>query len=108
MRVDPIERAGPRLGGIGVNGAIPFVTSGGVRPLAEAILFRVFKKVPRTADPVVFLKARALLRESWFLGGIFTGVQRMDIWEWLLSFRKRRRRVALIKAWHQYRQSGLP
>lgn len=44
--LEPYElhtRRGPRLGGVGLDGAPPFVTAGGARPLVESIAYRIFK-----------------------------------------------------------------
>ncbi len=108
LRCDPSERVGPRLGGVGIDGAPPFVTSPGLKPLCEAILYRVFKKIPRIVKCDSYEAATALLHvlltrdEESFTDFIAP----MSVWEWIVSIKNSRRRKVLIKAWHAYEARG--
>lgn len=103
----PIERAGPALFGIGIDGAIPFVTSGGIRPLAEAICYRIFKDIPRTAEPLVYKKATLLLDHPELLGNLlWRRVSPYGVYQWVKSVSKSGRRKILLKAAHELRERG--
>lgn len=103
----PIERAGPALFGIGIDGAIPFVTSGGIRPLAEAICYRIFKDIPRTAEPLVYTKATLLLDHPELLGNLlWRRVSPYGVYQWVKSVAKSGRRKILLKAAHELRERG--
>jgi hypothetical protein len=97
LQLAPIERAGPTLVTIGMDGAIPFVSSGGIRVLLEAIIYRVFKEIPRTADAAVYQavdKFLPILLEGFIEKEIYP----MARWDWLKSIKNARRRKILIKA----------
>lgn len=100
----PIERLGPRLGGVGVNGAIPFLSSGGARPLCEALCYRVFKLVPKLVDNTSFRMMESLypdMLKDFLLPGM--------PWEriqWILSMKNTRRRKMLIRANHKLNERG--
>lgn len=103
----PIERPGPALFGIGIDGAIPFASSGGVRPLVEAICYRVFKDIPRTAEEAVFLKIHRLIDSSYLLGGLlWRSISPMSEMDWARSIKNSRRRKMLIKAVHALKERG--
>lgn len=103
----PIERPGPTLFGIGMDGAIPFVSSGGVRPLVEAICYRVFKDIPRTAEKEVFDKLHKLIDNSYLLGGLlWRKISPMLQMDWAKSIPNSRRRKMLIKAIHSLVERG--
>lgn len=89
------SRPGPRLGGIGLSGAIPFVSSTGARVLSEAILYRVFAEVPVMARPECYL--RAIHLRSGFFSGFLSESEPMDLWDWIKSMPSRRRK-ALVRA----------
>ena len=105
--VQPQERDGPCLLGIGFDGAIPFTSSTGVRVLSEAILYRVFKVYPAYPRGEAFDHATSLLTSRFILGG-FEKVKPMDTWEWLMSYRNARRKRILIKAWRERTCRGEP
>lgn len=92
----PHERDGPCLLGIGFDGAIPFVSSTGVRVLSEAILYRVFKKYPAIIRNGSFENAKRLMFCHSILGQL-GDVYPMKRWDWIRSMKGRRRRV-LIRA----------
>lgn len=96
--MEPIECRGPRLGGVAVDGAVPFVSSRGARPLAEAVLYRVFKAVVADVEHAYFQKARELAPS--LLEGFLVHGEPMALWEWITSIRNSRRRKALVKAMH--------
>lgn len=103
LRAGTHQRPGPRLGGFGFGGAIPFVTASGARPLVEAILFRVFKEIPRTADGKAFKVAASFvdqLMPDFCLPG-----EPMLTWEWIRSMPGRRRRV-LVRTLHRLQERG--
>lgn len=102
---EPRQRDGPRLLGVGFDGAIPFVTSPGLQPLAEAIQYRVFKDFAADPKPASFARSCSLLDDRCLLGG-FPKVRPWDTWEWLKSVRNGRRRKILIRAWHLLRERG--
>lgn len=92
----PIERDGPCLLGVGFDGAIPFVSSTGVRVLSEAILYRVFKKYPAVVVPESFAKVKSLMHHPVILGRL-EAVMPMSRWDWIRSMKGRRRRI-LVRA----------
>lgn len=99
------QRAGPRLGGIGLSGAYPFVGSVGARILAEAIQYRVFAKIARVIEAGVFehcANFTDLLLPDFLLEG-----EPMETWEWICSMPTRRRK-ALIRALHKREDRGAP
>lgn len=103
---------GPWLGGIGLDGASPFITSGGVQPLVEAVLFRVFKELdlpdaPRRITEGVFDRAGALA-ESPLLLGKFLGCRPavLTILDYIMSNPQARRRKALLQAWRDWDDRG--
>lgn len=87
-------------------GAIPFIPSGGQRPLAEAILYRVFKALPRTISDQAFLRARSCVRTRVLLLDLLEPGQPMAVWDWLKSMPVARRRKQLIKAWKEMLDRG--
>lgn len=95
---DPPKRPGPRLGGVGFDGAIPFVTSLGVKPLTEAIKYRVFKAYCSELKLSSYDNAVRLRDCRWLLGHM-NPVAPMTIEEWMKSVKVSRRRKALEKAW---------
>lgn len=92
---------------MGFDGAIPFITSLGIRPLAEAVKYRVFKAYPATIDDRAFDAVDDLVLTPWLLGG-FPDVVPMTTWEWLKSIQVARRRKALIRAAAQRTARGEP
>lgn len=93
----PVRKVlGPRLGGIGISGAIPFVSSRGLRVLCEAILFRIFAVIPSAPTPGAFEVAWSL-RTSLFRSFLSCGARPMDRWEWIKTMPSRRRKQ-LIRA----------
>lgn len=103
---DPEERRGPRLGGVALDGAIPFVTSPGQRPLTEAILYRVFKAIPRVVEDSAFQNAHRLATHAFLLEEFLLPSSPMEVWEWICSMTNSRRRKALLKAWHDLTARG--
>lgn len=103
---------GPRLGGIGLDGAIPFVTAGGIRPLVEAVKYRVFKELPgRKVDPEAYTRATQLLDTMLPLLTRQEVVRRvdglfLDMLEWVNTMNSGRRRRALMKALLELRGNG--
>lgn len=104
LREVPHERDGPCLLGIGFDGAIPFVSSTGVRVLSEAILYRVFKRYPAIICEDSFRNAKSLMHKNILLGGL-GDVYPMDRWEWIKSMKGRRRRI-LVRADKELRERG--
>lgn len=101
----PTERDGPRLGGVGFDGTISFVTSLGARPTAEAIAYRVFKAFPAIIDPGAFVTTTKHLLNPVLLGN-FPEVEPWDTWTWLKSMKNGRRRKILIRAWRLMTDRG--
>lgn len=101
----PAERDGPRLGGVGFDGVIPFVTSPGSRPLAESIAYRVFKAYPAIISEDSFENTTKLMLNPALLGG-FPEVEPWDTWRWLKSMKNGRRRKILIRAWRLLNERG--
>lgn len=101
---NPEPRRGPRLGGVALTGAVPFATSLGDRPLAEAILYRVFKEISAEIVSENFRAISRLARE--LLGDFLSESDPMSTWEWLVSMTKARRRKELIRAYHRYLERG--
>lgn len=107
---DEIERSpinqgpGSRLGGIGLDAAIPFVSAGGIRPLVEAVKYRVFKALPgRKVDPDAYIRATQLLDTMLPLLTRHEVVKRaeglfLDMLEWVNTMNCGRRRRALMRA----------
>lgn len=104
MASDPPPVRGPRLGGIGLSGAIPFVTTPGARPLAEAILYRVFKEVLVDLKSESF--AAAERHADQLLPGFFDPLLEMTIEDWLKSYKNSRRRKQLVRALQKYVDRG--
>lgn len=105
LAAEPLERKGPRLGGIGVDGAIPFVSSGGVRVLTEAICYRVFKRIAQDIAPECFSAMSRIMALDEVLGPLLSAEHvPMDTWTWLRSIAGSRRRKALIKAWREFEE----
>jgi len=108
LSMEPRARSGPRLLGVGLNGAYPFCSSVGPRPLLEAILFRVFRELPGRTPPsagafqVVACNADCLLR------GFFEPLEPMETWDWLCSYTDSRRRHELVRAWKKLIERGEP
>lgn len=92
---------------MGFDGAIPFVTALGAKPLAEAIAYRVFKAYPAIIDRGSFRRTTELLRSDSLLGG-FPEVEAWDIWTWLKSITNGRRRHILVRAERLLWERGEP
>lgn len=103
---EPLERAGATLGGVAIDGACPFTTAGGARPLVEAILYRVFKAVAAIIDPAGFTNATGLARSPYLLGSFLQERQKMLLWDWFLSLKRSSRRKILIKAYLDMKKRG--
>lgn len=104
---EPPKRRGPRLGGVGFDGAIPFISSLGIKPLAEAVKYRVFKAYPAILNDGAFDAVDSMILTPWLLGG-FPDVVPMETWTWLKSIQVSRRRKALIRASAQRQARGEP
>nr|WPR18209.1 MAG: RNA-dependent RNA polymerase [Chemarfal virus 155] len=89
---------------MGIDGAIPFVTSPGVQPLCEAVLYRVFKAIPRILDHSAFSTAQRLL--EYLLPDFMQLSSPMSAWDWVVSMKNSRRRKALVRALRQYQERG--
>jgi len=92
---------------VGFDGAIPFVTSLGIKPLAEAVKYRVFKAYAAEIDDKAFDAVDSMILTPWLLGG-FPDVVPMSAWDWLKSMQVSRRRKALIRASAQRQARGEP
>lgn len=92
---------------MGFDGAIPFVSSLGIKPLAEAVKYRVFKSYAAEIDDRAFDAVDDLVLTPWLLGG-FPDVVPMRTWDWLKSIQVARRRKALIRAAAQREARGEP
>lgn len=101
----PPKRDGPRLGGVGFDGVIPFIPSLGCRPLAEAVAYRTLKAFPAVIDPGAFQAATKHMLNPCLLGG-FPDVEPWDTWTWLKSIKNGRRRKILIRAWRLLTERG--
>lgn len=101
----PSERHGPRLGGVGFDGVIPFVTSPGSRPLAEAIAYRVFKLYGAIIVVASFVTTTKLMLSPKLLGE-FPEVEPWETWTWLKSIKNGRRRKILVRAWKLLKERG--
>lgn len=92
-----------------MDGAIPFVSSTGVRPLSEAVTYRVFKAIARIIAPESFSAMSALLGIEEILGPMFDcDYEPMETWEWLRSIGTSRRRKILVKAWKEFLERNGP
>lgn len=105
---------GPRLGGVAIDGATPFTTAGGVRPLVEAIAYRVFKdlSVPdkrgyarQEPDKAAYKNAEkmlpVLLPRLWH-----DRILPSTIVAWINEMACRRRRDALSRCLMKWRRDG--
>jgi hypothetical protein len=72
--------------------------------MAEAILYRVFKDIPRRVADGSFEAAQGLL--DLLIPGFAALGDPMETWAWLMSFRDCRRRKALVKAYKQRLERG--
>lgn len=92
------------MGGIGLSGAIPFISPKGARILSEAIQYRVFAVTGSHVSPGIFQKAMSFTNDllDTFLTGEATP---MSTWEWICSMPSRRRKQ-LIRALRQYEERG--
>lgn len=109
---------GPWGAGILLDGAMPFITSGGTQPLVEAILFRVFKKLyfadngsgpkrERTVDAKAFENANRLAESPLLLQRFLESTPTaMRIVEYILSNPNPARRKALFEAWRLWDERG--
>lgn len=109
---------GPWGAGVLLDGASPFITSGGTQPLVEAILFRVFKRLafpargalperPRTVKPEAFKNATRLARSQFLLERFLTSSPTvMKILEYIMSNPNPARRRALLEAWRLWDERG--
>jgi hypothetical protein len=75
----------------------------GLRPLAEAVQFRVFALIPRTVN-AGYYEAAARLFVDRYDQFVHPG-QPMATWEWIQSMPSRRRKV-LVRAWRLYQERG--
>jgi len=98
LRMPPRDRPGPRLLGIGLNGAYPFCSSVGPRPLLEAILYRNFKHLPEREDPSEACFDSVTRVIDLLLPGFCDPCEPMSVFEWLRSYTVSRRRHALTRA----------
>lgn len=100
LALSVVPGKGPTLAGVGLSGTVPFVTAGGVQPLVEAVLYRVFKKLPddRVVSETAFDRLTSNALSDLLLGGwLSTPVQPMSVDEWIQSMPSVRRK-ALLKA----------
>lgn len=109
---------GPRLGGVAIDGCIPFVTAGGLRPLCEAVAYRVFKSLvdPKTGKervvvPEAFARAGALVDSLLpkFVANKMefrTGQEFGAMLAWVNTMSCGRRRNILLKALMELRRTG--
>lgn len=106
-----VESKGPFLGAFAIDGAGPYTTQGGVRPLVEAICYRVFKKLdtakePRVIDERSFATADRLARELLLRTFLEATPEVMLILEYIMSNPSPRRRKALFEAWRKWSENG--
>jgi len=80
-----------------LGGAYPFVSSGGIRVLAEAILYRPFKLFSASHNEQAFAALNRILFSPLLLGGIHE-VERMGDEEYITSVPSKVRRNALKRA----------
>lgn len=94
-----IPGRGPWLAGVGLDGAGPHITNGGTQPLAEAIMYRVFKKIDQNITPGIFDHAAGLARSDHLLGRFLrSNPTVMRIIEYIRSNPNPRRRKQLFQA----------
>ncbi len=86
-----------------MSGAIPFVSDRGSRVLAEAILYRVFKSIPRIISNSSFTTCSLLLNE--LIPDFTMPGNPMPVWEWILTMPSRRRK-ALVRALRKLEERG--
>lgn len=91
-----VEAKGPTLAGTGFSGLTPFVTAAGVRALIEAIMYRVFKKLPD--DRVVNAAAFTALARNAYCPQLLAewlqdAPEPMSVEEWIESMPAIRRRA---------------
>lgn len=92
-----------------MDGAIPFVSSTGVRVLSEAVCYRVFKAIARVIEADSFTAMSRVLDMDEVLGPLFDDEHvPMDTWAWLKSITSSRRRKALVKAWREFEERNGP
>lgn len=100
-----VQGRGPTLAGVGLSGTTPFVTAVGAQPLVEAVMYRVFKKLPedRVVSQPAFDRLAMNARDELLLGRwLESGPVPMSTDEWIASMPSRRRK-ALQRA-HDERQ----
>lgn len=107
MAIPPVKRPGPRLGGIGLSGARPFISSTGILPVTQAVLYRVFKDHGGVVQPGAYENAEVLSRLELLLGEFMMPGQKMETWEWIKTMPNRRRK-ALVRSWAKYTKYGKP
>lgn len=73
------------------------MTSLGLKPLVEAVKFRVFKQITSVIDDGAFTTMLILFDHEVLLGG-FREVTPMTCWQWICSNSQSRRRKVLTKA----------
>lgn len=107
MAIPLRDTAGPRLGGVGIDGAAPFVTAPGARPLLEAVMYRVFKDLgpDRKVDKECFAMADRMA-DLLLPHFVVPDAVPMEVREWLDSMTVARRKKALFKAWDDLRKRG--
>lgn len=106
LTMPPRARLGPRLLGIGLNGAYPFCSSVGPRPLLEAILYRIFKDIPERQCPERPCFEAVVRVIDVLLPGFCDPCEPMSVFQWIRSYRVSRRRHALIRAHWQRVERG--
>lgn len=106
------ETRGARLGGIALDGAIPFSTAPGMRPLVEAVKYRVFKALPdRQVDSKAFERVGHLLdsflpRLTRYEVCLRPEAAFLNMLEWVNTMANGRRRRALLRALMELRRNG--
>lgn len=76
-----------------------------MKPLVEAVKYRVFKAYPAIIREGAFDKVDEMILTPWLLGGM-ADVVPMGTWEWIKSMQVARRRKALITAWAKRTERG--
>lgn len=89
---------------MGLSGAIPFVSSRGLRVLCEAVQFRVFGVTGASVRTGVFSRAFGL-RSAFFRSFLGREAEPMRVWDWILSMPSRRRKE-LIRVFKAYEARG--
>jgi hypothetical protein len=113
LKAEIISGRGPTMGAVGLAGRIPYCTAAGVRPLVEAIIYRIFKDLefanggPILISQKAFERCSALAHSSLLLGDwLNTPVSPMEVREWIASMSISRRRKMLTKALAEWEARG--